>query len=54
MLNTDTMDSVRLNTLRRHAKAELARALYHALRTGVIGFEQANRITAIVRNTEGK
>lgn len=54
MLNTDTLDSLKLNNLRRHAKAELARALYHALRTGVIGFVQADSITAIIRNTEGK
>lgn len=46
--NTDAQDSIRLNALRRNAKADLARAIDYALRCGVIGFEQANRISAIV------
>lgn len=52
MLNTDTMDSVRLNKLRRDAKSEFGRALFHALRCGVVTFDQADRIAAILK--EGK
>lgn len=52
MMNTDAQDSVRRNALRSNAKAELARAIDYAVRCGLIGFEQANRIAAIA--TEGK
>lgn len=52
MLNTDAQDSFRRNALRSNARADLARAIDYALRCGVIGFEQANRIAAIV--TGGK
>ncbi len=50
-LNTDAQHTARLHALRKEAKRDLAKALYYALRVGVVGFEQADRISAIV---EGK
>jgi hypothetical protein len=52
VLNTDAQDSSRRNALRRDAKDALVAAVNHALRCGVLGFEQASRIVAII--TESK
>lgn len=51
-INTDAMDTIRLNKLRKDAASELARALWTALGCGAVGLDQANRIAAILM--EGK
>lgn len=46
--NTDAAETARLNDLRRNAKSELGRALFHALRYGAVSMDQANRIALIL------
>jgi hypothetical protein len=51
LVNTDTLDSLRLNELRRNAQAELVQAIDHALRCGSLNFEQATRMVSTKEDT---